>query len=61
MCANPGGGCPLPRPLLGTSCSPEGQQCDYGVCNVPGGAAEQCSGGLWIEALVACPVIGVSP
>jgi hypothetical protein len=49
-------GCPIPRPPLGSACSQQGLACDYGSCNVPGGSGEQCSGGIWTPAAVACPV-----
>jgi hypothetical protein len=60
-CANPGANCPLRRPNLGTECSPEGVTCDYGVCDFPGGAAQQCTGGIWVQAFVGCPAMGASP
>jgi hypothetical protein len=57
MCQKPQSGCPQPRPRLGSSCSIEGQFCDYGGCGeVPGGSAEQCTGGVWVEAEEACPL-----
>jgi hypothetical protein len=58
ICQDAAPGCPEPRPRLGALCSPkqEGMQCDYGSCTVPGGTAEQCSGGLWTQAPFGCPV-----
>ena len=55
LCQDPAPGCPEPRPLLGSACAQEGLQCDYGSCDIPGGTAEACQGGLWTEAGVACP------
>jgi hypothetical protein len=46
-------GCPSPRPNLGTSCTAEGQSCDYGSCY--GGIAVECSHGSWQETMTACP------
>jgi hypothetical protein len=43
-------GCPEPAPLLGTACSTEGQQCNYGpVCCGPSGLGYPmvCQGGYW--------------
>jgi hypothetical protein len=58
LCQDPAPGCPEPRPRFGAPCSPqeEGMQCDYGACSVPGGTAEQCSGGVWIQTPFGCPV-----
>jgi hypothetical protein len=56
ICPDPGNTCPARRPVLGTPCSPDGSPCDYGACTIPGGEAEQCSGGMWVDALVACPL-----
>ncbi len=55
LCQDPAAGCPQPRPLVGSTCSQEGLECDYGACDIPGGNAETCQGGLWIEGGVACP------
>jgi hypothetical protein len=49
--------CPEPRPLLGTSCSSEGQECDYGpsCCDEANiGPAMLCTGGYWTDAEVGC-------
>ncbi len=48
-------GCPEPRDPLGSACTPEGLQCDYGACT--GGIAEQCTNGIWVQALTACPAV----
>jgi len=48
-------GCPTPRPPLGSPCTQTGLFCDYGGCNIPGGTAEQCTGGRWQQAFAACP------
>lgn len=55
ICQDPAPGCPEPRPRVGSTCSQEGLECDYGACTVPGGNSETCQGGLWIEGGVACP------
>jgi hypothetical protein len=55
ICQDPQGGCPIPRPRLGTVCPQEGLTCDYGACDIPGGVAENCAGGIWTQAGVACP------
>ena len=63
LCQEPQSACPRPRPRLGAPCSPPdlpaGQPCDYGACSVPGGAAESCQGGVWVDALTAC-ILGVA-
>jgi hypothetical protein len=48
--------CPAIRPRLGAPCS-SSLTCNYGDCGaVPGGAAETCSGGIWVaDTLVNCP------
>lgn len=59
-CTAPPSGCPTVPPALGTACSMEGQQCDYGAClfgdrgpySTP--LARQCAGGAWARAGVAC-------
>jgi hypothetical protein len=46
--------CPSPRPRLGSACSDEGTQCDYGACE--GGIAIECKDGVWQQNnMVACP------
>jgi hypothetical protein len=46
-------GCPSPRPQLGTPCSGSApSECDYGACS--GGVAEDCVGGYWALANIAC-------
>ncbi len=45
--------CPRTLPNLGQSCTPDGTMCDYDGCG--DGRAVQCTGGIWVEALVACP------
>jgi len=61
LCEDPMSGCPAPRPLYGSPCTQEGQRCDYGACDIPGGTAEVCAGGVWDEALVACPAAALRP
>jgi hypothetical protein len=58
VCQDAQSGCPRPRPPLGSTCAQNGLQCDYGACSIPGGNAETCQGGLWIEGGVACPAAG---
>ena len=46
-------GCPSPRADLGTPCSTENLQCDYGGCM--GGIDMQCKDGVWQELITPCP------
>jgi hypothetical protein len=57
ICQDPQSGCPQPRPVLGSACSPSqtNLECDYGACSIPGGTAESCTGGIWVQGGVACP------
>jgi hypothetical protein len=57
ICQDPQASCPQPRPPLGSACTQEGLQCDYGSCSIPGGTGEQCTGGIWVEAPVPCPAL----
>jgi hypothetical protein len=57
MCQDPAVGCPKPRPRLGSVCSQDGILCDYGACYIDGGNQEDCVGGVWVERLMACPVV----
>ncbi|MGZ3420482.1 MAG: hypothetical protein ACXVEE_21580 [Polyangiales bacterium] len=52
---NPDATCPAARPRLGTVCSSEGQQCNYGCEN---GVSRKCVGGVWTSASSpgGCPV-----
>jgi hypothetical protein len=45
--------CRSPRPDIGTPCSNDGQECNYGACD--GGVALVCKQGRWQEALEPCP------
>lgn len=54
ICPSPSGGCPLPRPDLGTPCTGNAE-CDYGTCAIPGATAQTCTGGVWTEEGTACP------
>jgi hypothetical protein len=54
QCSTPMTGCPSPRPDVGTSCTSEGLDCDYGACT--GGINEVCKDGIWQEQPTACPV-----
>jgi hypothetical protein len=50
-------GCPEPRPLIGTVCTNEGQECDYGpLCcaQVETEPAIVCTSGLWRRAGGGC-------
>jgi hypothetical protein len=47
--------CPSKRPMLGQSCSPEGVNCTYGVCADSTLAGRTCTGGVWVDAPMACP------
>jgi hypothetical protein len=52
--------CPEPRPLLGTACSSEGQECDYGpecCAQVNIGPPMICTGGYWAGAELGCECI----
>jgi hypothetical protein len=50
---SPPGTCPIPRPRIGSACSQESQQCDYGSCD--GNVGLQCTDGLWQEWFAPCP------
>jgi hypothetical protein len=55
-------GCPEPRPLFGTACANEGQECDYALsCNgsLNGGPNMVCNGGYWGTGgpAVSCAVV----
>jgi hypothetical protein len=53
-CFTPAGGCPDPRPRIGSACSaPSTLSCDYGAC--AGGIELQCADGYWKEEAVPCP------
>jgi hypothetical protein len=54
QCVTPAASCPEPRPRIGSACTQDGLQCDYGACI--GGVAVECKDGYWQEAPVACPV-----
>jgi hypothetical protein len=54
-CDNPGAGCPIPRPMLGTSCAKEGQMCMYLTCEY----AQQCSNGVWSAEPIGCAGGGI--
>jgi hypothetical protein len=53
QCVTPPSSCPEPRPRIGSACTQDGLQCDYGACI--GGAAVQCKDGIWQQFGVACP------
>jgi hypothetical protein len=53
---NPGKGCPMPRPRLGSSCATGDQNCTYLTCEF----AEDCQDGYWQGQFEACATPGVS-
>jgi hypothetical protein len=57
QCDNPGPGCPLPRPRIGTACTLEGTMCNYLECNF----AQTCMGGVWMDQETGCAVAGAGP
>jgi hypothetical protein len=60
-CQDPGANCPVPRPHLGTACTQDMLQCDYGSCTVLGGSAQQCMGGVWVVTNLLCAMVGGQP
>ena len=54
LCDNPGTGCPMPRPRVGSTCTQSGLTCNYGACSIPDGVGLACTGGLWQVSPVAC-------
>ena len=54
---NPGPGCPMPRPRLGSSCSASNLSCTYETCEF----AEECQDGYWQAEFEACAGVGGSP
>jgi hypothetical protein len=61
VCQDPAAGCPVPRAHLGTPCTQEGLDCDYGTCGVLGGSAQTCSNGIWVATPFACAMAGGHP
>lgn len=53
-CDDPGAGCPMPRPKLGTKCNSEGLECDYSSCVLPTGVSLVCKGGAWENQPFGC-------
>jgi hypothetical protein len=53
QCTTPAGGCPEPRPRIGSACTQPNLSCDYGAC--AGGVAVECQNGVWTQEGVACP------
>jgi hypothetical protein len=49
FCSVPSPGCSATRPLLGTLCTDDGQECEYAVCIDDGGDFESCEGGVWVR------------
>jgi len=55
VCESPESGCPEPRPAVGDPCSEEGQSCDYGDCEFPGGPIVMtCKSGTWGAETALC-------
>jgi hypothetical protein len=54
---NPGSGCPMPRPRLGSACATAGQMCTYETCAYE----EICQEGIWQGEEEACEQPGSSP
>lgn len=57
FCDDPGPGCPLPRPRIGSTCTDEGVSCQYLQCNF----AQSCTGGVWVSQPEGCAVAGSAP
>jgi hypothetical protein len=53
QCTAAQNGCPAERPLVGSPCSTDGQNCDYGDCNSLGVV---CHAGTWHTQQNGCPV-----
>jgi hypothetical protein len=53
QCTGAGSSCPAARPLVGSACTPEGQQCQYGDCN---STSLVCTKGTWHTQSFGCPV-----
>ncbi len=53
-CDDPGPGCPQPRPRVGSSCTQEGQSCNYFIC----AWSQQCTGGVWQAQPEGCAQAG---
>jgi hypothetical protein len=47
--------CPPVVPNAGTACSMPGVSCTYGFPCGGAGTAAQCTGGVWVWGMVACP------
>jgi hypothetical protein len=54
---NPGPGCPMPRPRLGSACSGSSQICGYLTCEF----GESCTDGFWQGEFEGCAEPGGSP
>jgi hypothetical protein len=58
-CQAPASPCPIPRPRIGTACTPTSANgsCNYGYCAVPGGNYEGCNStsSMWEVLLVPGP------
>jgi hypothetical protein len=59
QCFDASAGCPTDRPLLGSTCTKPGQECNYGEC--ADGVEVQCSGGTWREVMGGCPSSSIDP
>ena len=54
---NPGPGCPMPRPRLGSSCTSSNMSCTYLTCDF----SESCTDGYWQGQFEACAGVGGAP
>jgi hypothetical protein len=57
-CQAPGGSCPMPRPRVGSACTQDTLNCDYGSCTIQGGTDETCTGGVWVMTPTLCAMAG---
>jgi hypothetical protein len=53
QCTGAGQACPAARPHVGSTCTPEGQLCNYGDCN---STALVCQNGTWHTQVTGCPI-----
>ena len=48
--------CPRAMPNLGLACTVEGTHCTYGACAANTNAGRVCTGGVWVDERIACPL-----